>query len=690
MRQVIYRSVIALASGALRIVWADLFDSAEREADARGLFSADGLRMKPSYAAYRNAAERLWPFERITVLEEGPDVWAYRFHQPGGQTTTVVWSSDTVHEWKIEGAPSSFRIVDVGGSLAHNANSVPLSPDPLYIVEHSNGEARKFPAHGNMITPNKQPFVPRAFCFPESSGEVMLQDGWDWSLPERVTPEIYSGFFNFAERPSQQIRIIGWHPKWADWHIAPGRYDFSSLERKLDEAHAGNFRIGIRLQSVVKPNVPEWVIAHYQPPETKLGGRFAPTIVAPWHADVRKQFEEFIAELGSRGFHRDPAFVFASIHGISQSTGEEFSLPPLDIRHLEQTTGLTPQSMREWILGRISAWGSAFGDQAYKLAWVGNSGAFAGEYSKVAGEAVELALSLGMGTRGGFIEMYNYMWNERAVGQYRSQDGYLMTDEQFPAIVNGSFFADENEEYITVKRWRFGRLEEDEHRWRISTLRALQMRRNFLATYPMAMDIDRHLTEYTRLSMGKTIDNTPDAWSYLREAYVRETQGKALPLKNMERWLFQRDLPGGMTQPAVRVERSYALTTDPDGIRHEYAARRTDRATGNDYIYFRLHDSFIVQGVQAAQASQSPVVLKITYLDQSEANWTVEYASGSGNGLHRTAAVHNSNDGQIKTATFLIRDADFAGSQLTDGQHFRIYNGGQADVTIAFVRVIRL
>jgi hypothetical protein len=76
MRQVIYRSVIALAAGARQVLWADLFDSTENPADVRGLFSADGLRMKPSYAAYRNAVERLWPFERIVALEEGPAIWA--------------------------------------------------------------------------------------------------------------------------------------------------------------------------------------------------------------------------------------------------------------------------------------------------------------------------------------------------------------------------------------------------------------------------------------------------------------------------------------------------------------------------------------------------------------------------------------------------------------------------------------
>jgi hypothetical protein len=184
--------------------------------------------------------------------------------------------------------------------------------------------------------------------------------------------------------------------------------------------------------------------------------------------------------------------------------------------------------------------------------------------------------------------------------------------------------------------------------------------------------------------MGKTIDNTPDAWSYLREAYVGGNQGKPLPLKNMERWLFQRDIPGGMTQPAMRVERSYAMTTDPDGIRHEYAARRTDRVSGNDYMYFRLHDSF------AGQAAQAPIVLKITYLDQSDADWMVEYTHRTLHALHRTTAVHSSNDGRIKTATFCIQDAVFSNSLLPDGQHFRIYNGGQADVTVLFVRVIRL
>ncbi len=674
MRQVVYRSVQAISAGAQKVFWAQLEDPKE----GIGLYDHAGKRMKPSYRSYNVMVERLWPYISMQSIQEGPDVWAYKFHQLDNQETTVVWSRMGVYDksWKSH-MKGTYIIGDVCGSLCNSPGGQLINPEPQYYIENYNSAYKKPTHHGEHLTGDERKFPYERCSFPSSAEaeKAIIQSGWDWSLPSHVKAEEQSGYFNFNEEPSDDIRVIGWHPKWKDWHIGPGQYDFSSLDKKLNEAHQQHFKVGIRLQSVNKQNVPQWIIDEYHPAQATIPGPLQLRIVAPWDENVRREFEEFVREFGRRGYANDPAFVFASIHGISEATGEEFGLAPGTIKIMEEEAGLTPESLRAWVLGRINAWADAFGENTYKLAWVGSSSFGGGQYNEAARQAVNLCIERGIGGRGGFIEMYNYKFNEALMGQKLDPSGYLTVDES--RFANNPYMADENEEYISVKRWRFGLLEEDLSRWRLSMLRALQMRCNFISTNPMSMDLDRQLAEYARLSFGKTIENTPDCWSYLREGYVKFGPAGKSPIKNFERWMIQRDLPGGMTKPANRLERTYAMTTDPEGMHYEFNARRTDCASNNNYIYFDVDDRF---------RCDDGALVKITYLDNSAARWSVEYMDNHGEAS--TDVVEGENNGEIKTATFYLPHIQLE-NELPHQQDLRIACQGPEDVTVMFVRVIR-
>lgn len=675
MRQAVYRSVQALAHGAQKVFWEHLED----QTTGRALYADAGRKMKPSYRACHCLIQRLWPYGSLEAVQEGPEVWAYKFNQSDGQVTTVVWSAPGVRRqnWKSR-MTGKFDIGDVCGSLVNVPAAQMLSPEPLYYIENGSPSYKKPTHHGEHLTP-WEVHIPYLRCaFPEATAPagVDVKPGWDWTLPEPVAVSPESGFFNFSEHPSDDIRVIGWHPKWKDWHKGPGQFDFSSVERKLKEAREKNFRVGIRLQSVNRPNVPEWVIEAYHPKESTIPGPLKLRIVAPWDENLRREFESMIVEFGRRGLAKDPAFAFASIHGISEATGEEFGLAEATIRQLERETGLNPENFRAWVLGRLQAWNEAFGKDNFKLAWVGGQSFGFGGYTDVAKDAVKYCIETGIGGRGGFVEMYNYKYNEALMGQSIDEQGYLTVDES--RFQNNPCMADENEEYISVKRWRFGLLEEDDHRWRISTLRTLQMRCNYVSTNPMSMDLDRQLTEYARHSYGKTIGTAPDAWAYLREAWIKGGNGESRPMKNLERWLHQRDLPEGMTRPAARVDRSYAMTTDPPGQTHEFDARRTDLASGNKYICFDLDDRFAMSGGG---------LLKVTYCDDAKAAWAVEY-NGAGNAQSRSPAVENRGDGQRKTATFFLPDIE-PSNGLPQKQDLRLVCEGPGDLTVSMVRLIR-
>jgi len=182
------------------------------------------------------------------------------------------------------------------------------------------------------------------------------------------------------------------------------------------------------------------------------------------------------------------------------------------------------------------------------------------------------------------------------------------------------------------------------------------------------------LSEYARLSFGKTIVNTPDAWAYLREAVVPEPPGVT---KNFERWLLQRDKPGGMTQPAERIDRQYRPGGSPDHM-YDYAARRTDMASGNSAIYFDLDDRFRLAG---------PVDIKVEVLDNANAAWHLEYNTREIPAV-ATPTVTNQNDGKTRTVTFTLENAKFSNA-LEHDMDFRIVCDGPEDVTVRWVRVVR-
>lgn len=667
MRDVVTRHVRALAAGAAKVFWSTFWDLGE---PGLGFFAYDGRKMTVVHRAFDEMVLRLWPYTSLETVEAGPRTWAYRFKQVDQQTTTVIWVADDVREARWQRPlRKPYLVGDMLGALCNRPDVQELNAEPLYVVEQPSPGHHPPTHHGPLLPPDQRPFTYQRCTVPD--GGVALRDGWDWSLPEGVEPVADSGFFNFGSQPGDGIEVVGWHPRWKDWHTGPGQFDFSSLDAKLADARAHGYRVGLRLQSVLSRTVPDWVIEKYHPPTATLSSALANHIVAPWDDHVRREFEAFIREFGRRGYHADPTLAFASIHGISLASGEEFSLSAADFKMLERETGLTVDNFRAWVLGRLDAWADAFGDDVGKLAWVGGETVGAPGYNDVAAEAITKSIARGIGARGGFVEMYNYKWDERLWGQSRDADGYLHVDEA--RMATNPFLADENEEYVSVKRWRFGLYDEDPHRWRLSNLRALQMRCKFLATNGMSMDLDRQLAAYVRRALGRQITDTPDAWCYLREAYVRGPQNEALPLKNLERWLTQRDAPGAMTVPADRLERTYGMTTDPPGHRSEFNARRTDVATGNDAIVFHLDDRFDASG---------GALLKVTWLDDSRAAWLVEYATTEG--YQKTAAVTGKATGKVRTATFALP----ALAQV-DGPELRLRCVGPGDVTVHFVRVVK-
>ncbi len=251
--------------------------------------------------------------------------------------------------------------------------------------------------------------------------------------------------------------------------------------------------------------------------------------------------------------------------------------------------------------------------------------------------------------RGGGIDFMNSLMDAPAWGSHIDKQGYLIIDDDQPTIREGRFRGDENEEYGKYWEWRFGPVEGYDYRHRISVLRGLQMRQNFQFVSQATLELNPELNEYARIVQGYRRENSPDAWAYLRQLDRRE-----MPIKNIERWLIQRDAPGSRSVAAEPVDR-FPLPSErhanATSVR-DFDGRRTDVQHGQDGLLFALDRVF--------WDKPQPAVIKVTYTDRAPARWHVRYTDADRT-IRHTASVENTGDGRRKTATFEIPSLSAAG-----------------------------
>jgi hypothetical protein len=536
---------------------------------------------------------------------------------------------------------------------------------------------------------------------PVEEPDYTVTDGCDHALPDWVEAEDFAGYVDHPDHDQPGIgnAYRNWWTSWADLEPARGEYAWDRIEQRLAEAEAGGYRICLQLRNVVcgggnadrgvtiPSAVPDWVFTEFGLGDddiVDLGGDWGLEVIPAWRRDVSEAFCSFIRALGEQGFPQREALGAVYVHGISPSRGEEFWLDPHHVDILEAEAGLSAAVLEDWIVERLDAHAAAFGADVHKLAWVGltehwrYSGA---DYADAAWNIVQHAWSLGAGNRASIVEKYHISLNEPALGQSIDDQGYLHTDESIPPLATVRYFGDENEEYGESWNWRYGGVEGEWQRYRLAMLRALQMQVRFLWTTAHAEELDPDLSTYARYAMGKTVATSPDAWCYLKESAVSTAVTPAGVVRNFERWLYQRDVPGGVTVPAERYDRAFNagnILDGADGAFHDMVARRTDRANAEPCIYFDLDDRFVTSG---------PVAIKVEVVDADTTSWRLEYADQAGV-LTSTDAYAGPGDGAVRTVTFTLDDARFAGD-LPQGMDFRLACDGPNDVVVRWVRLVR-
>lgn len=480
-----------------------------------------------------------------------------------------------------------------------------------------------------------------------------VRPGWDWTLPARVGPVPYSGYVTWGgKRFDPAITVRGLHVTWKRLNPKPGVYDWEWIEDQLRRNVDAGMRTGIHLKGVQRKAVPDWVIEKLRPvvidvPPLQENQPWRIQNVLPWQPKVDEAFHEFLREFGRRGIARRDNVVYGYIHGISASRGEEMFIRRIDLKMWQETTGLTAEQFADWLKRRIDAMCEAFKGVEHKLALMfgGPLGPTA-EFRKATAGLVDYAIGKGVGNRGGGIDFMHGLFDSPGWASRVDAGGYCIVDDDHPIIRERRFRGDENEEYGKYWEWRFGPVGGHPYRHRICVLRGLQMRQSFQYVSSATLKLDPELNEYARITQGYRRDDSPDAWAYLRECRTHR-----LTVKNMERWLVQRDQPGSQTVPAERIDR-HRIPADPKNRHYDFDARRTDLANGQSGILFRLDRVFWSQ--------PGPATVKVTYTDRAASRWWLRYVDGAGRFVN-TSALRNTGDGQRKTAAFHIESLSATG-----------------------------
>lgn len=513
-------------------------------------------------------------------------------------------------------------------------------------------------------------------------------DGWDWSLPPGVMPAEnakvrfgWNGWKRGIEtfNPPEGLTVVD--ELWVYWdqiEEEEGEYDFSGLKAQIAERLAqGCDGVILRMLGAVwtagspddwrkweesgktwrfnRWSAPRWLVDTYGIDKLPTGQGSDEVIhVDIFHPEYHRQYLELIDAFDRSGILDMPEVRGLVVGGMCKANGEE-GHGTYELSKVPRETAET--RYRE----RLQAWQRAFGDPHKVVAMLPD------------GETL-------VGARDGFVEMYLYLTHDPDVrGQFVDEAGYLSVNEDAFYIRHGDqlIFGDENEEY-RPDRWadqpgrpgRFGPVESFNYRYFTSMLRLLQMRRNYL--YAEELAINPELLWYVLHGLGRSYEDAPDAWCFLRETQ-RSGAGqdnRPGPLKNFERWLYQRDRSSHQTTPAVKIPHALKdwWLQQPEH-RYDHVARRGER------IGFAVDDRFL--------SGRARVAIKVSYYDGYEGDWRLGYRR-DGEVVFSQPVVATGSDA-FRTATFFV-DAEFEASGFD--YDFEIVS--PAEVPISFVRIIKL
>jgi len=540
----------------------------------------------------------------------------------------------------------------------------------------------------------------------------------DWTLPSYVQKNANAGLYWVDSVPDAYNVLLSWR----QLNPSDDVYDFSLL----DYAVSLNLPFFIRIWASDTTHCPSWLrVKHPAIPIMfndggindslywDLLGPIGPNTIsnsrfyAMWDSGFDTEFKEFLLALKAKNYFANPNVKFMYCPGGWRYN--EWNLGGM-VNKIVAQTNITPTNFVTWFKGHLDDYADATNGYPEKMMFTGygrlehptfygsNANWFfaANDTSNGSNLLTEYAVSIGMSVREGAQEYFNtsadqYNWGASSVAI--NNINYQTINDNHPLHNNIlRNIGTENEGFCDPNMLQGGVC--SYYHLKMSTLKAMQLRVNWLNTRNEYVDSLPQLYQYFRLTANKNVHMSPDAWAVLRQSYDPTWSSippspilnsplwvhrVTLPFRNWEKWLTQREvLPNGNVVPVYQL----ASNTTFDYFNFKaLEALRTDRVNGSNYMYFDVDSNFIQGGVNDVQ-------IKITYLDNFSGNWGIEYDAAGTQVYKPSTQITNLNDNKWKTITININDAGFTDRQA-GGMDFRIYNGGTNDISVRFARVIK-
>ena len=485
-----------------------------------------------------------------------------------------------------------------------------------------------------------------------------IVDGWDWSLPPGTAPapasklitarNIYLTDQRIKDFPTVNFPCNPVVTHWLNWKdIEPteDNYDWDGVRYAIDLCSAKGYKSVIRLMTCrAERSAPTWLadlgintIVH---PEGDIDYDPADSI-------FHQHYLNLIADFGATGIQNRDDVVGLYVGYSSKSWGDE-GIGPV-IGESDPSSNDTVQHVIE----RLDAWAAITDGIRHKMVMGGYS---------------NHGLSLGFGIRRGFVEHYMYHTPDAVMGQLLDANNYMYVDESNSIIANNTYHGEENEEYQESWVDRFGPIDGYPYRYFSSNIRLLQMRTN--AVLFNGFSLMPEMLAWVGQELGRTREDTPDAWCFLRETYVRTDVNANV--KNFERWIYQRDTPGYETQAVIQIDKNYHSWIYDPSKPYDYIARKGQK------IGFAADDVVFPTDVEQS------VAIKVSYIDNVVGTLKLVYYNNSG---PQEKTINTTGGDLVRTATFFV-DTKFDASGFD--YDFELHSEAGKEVPVSFVRVIKL
>ncbi len=537
-----------------------------------------------------------------------------------------------------------------------------------------------------------------------SSQQPYLVDGFDWSLPAKTSIEPYSGLIEEDQSDLKTIKHRFKILRWDEINPKQGDYDFSKFDSWLDKINPRKALIRLEVNSACE--TPQWALKKLRFSKDKsliFWDIKYLELLNPLIQTFAKKYADNVQIAGVQLGIGDGEYNGSCEDYDNKNGWGEFWMSPDELSEAQNDFDLSPELFEQRTLEIIDIYRSSFKGNVGKLAFtnIGTLFTYGSNDAKAYNNSLlrisEYTLKNGLGNRDGQIEIW-LRYLDKIYGQklVPASDGSckLEFDEAYADSITGRYWGTENEfygnkEYVLNFH---GPYKNQPYRFLISSLRALQMRRNFFTLNGedfISMDDPvyqtQHFFEYLTKTLGKQKHNTADAFILLGERYITADRAKdhvdescvknkeKVAIRSFGRWLTE----SSKSQPSLKVsmpEEEKYWAQDfylPEGIDYEYAARQATK------FEFNLNDELSRQRCK----NGCDVEIKVVFKDIRETTLLIRIAEGL------SQSIQTLGDQKIKTASFRINSRFINGlkSSINRSHDFSIES--KTEIPLILIRV---